>query len=491
VRHARRGASTRASTILSIVFGLSGAGFLLGTFVFDWSRGESLVRPSLLMTAYCFGWVILLPRARRSFIPVLLVVGTAVWLAYVQRVLILMIDPQRFEFQMTVPLSASTLTQSIHVVVLGTASILAGLWLVLRKVDVVSNARRALARVAVYRGALLIAALVAGVISLSLRFALTVVPAGASITTFLFRLVPLEAFLFLLAFLFASSETRLKLGEKRLFQVLIGIIFVEGFASGKRSAFLIFFLVFGVALIWRDCDPRLSLPGLLIGPAVLLVIFPLFLGILSPVRDASYEGESVADSLLSDSPTEELGIVEAALVISDRLAGFDSLVAVRSYEISQLDEYLTLRSLVRSFVTSVLPDGVLTTTTPALGKLFAVLFQGHDWQLLHHGAWSGFGISIAYGGDSTRAAALLLAWGALCGALLRVSSRTPTLAGLIPYTAATFLFTSVMSGNIDTILGVYVGHVVVIAGFIWLVRALSPISRRITIRPAVSKETLV
>jgi hypothetical protein len=479
VRHIRRRATIRASTALSAVFALAGGGFLLIALVLDWSPGESLLRPALLMAAYCFGWVILLGTARQSFVPVLLVAGTAVWLAYVQRALILMIDPTRFAFQTIVPLSEPTLTNSIHVLVLGTASILAGVWIVLRKVDVVSDTRRALRQMAPHRGALLMAALVSGVISLYLRFALSVVPTGASLATFLFRLASLEALLSLLAFMFASSEIKPKLGERRLFQVLIGIVFVAGFASGKRSAFLILILIFGIAVIWRNGNPRLSLPGLFIGAATVLVIFPLFLGLVSPVRDALYAGESVASSLRTDSSTGETGLVDATLVISDRLAGLDALVAVRGYEINRLDQYLNLRGFVRSFATSVLPDGLLTTTGPPLGKLFAVVFQGHDWRLLHHGAWSGFGVSIAYGGGITSAAALLLVWGALCGTLLRSFARAPTFAGLVPYTAQTFLFIFVVSGNIDTILGVYLGDVMVITGFILLIRVASPISRRI------------
>jgi hypothetical protein len=479
VRQVRRGATIRASTLLSSVFGLAGGGFLLVALVLDWAPGESLVRPALLMAAYCFGWVTLLATAPRTFMPLLLVAGTAVWLAYVQRVLILMIDPNRFGFKTIVSLSAPTFTQAILILAVATASMLAGSWIVLRKVDVVSHARRALRHVALHRRALLVAALVSGIISLYLRFALPVVPAGASLATFLFRLAPLEALLFLLAYMFASSETRPKLGERRLFQVLIGIVFVEGFASGKRSAFLIFFLVFGMALIWREGNPRLSLPALFIGAVTLFVVFPLFLEIISPVRDALYEGESVASSLRTSSSTGETGFVDATLVISDRLAGFDALVAVSGYDISQLDQYLTLSGFVRSFVTSVLPDGLLTTTGPPLGKLFGVVFQGHDWQLLHHGAWSGFGISIAYGDGITLAAAILLAWGALCGTLLRFFARRPTLAGFVPYTAQTFLFIFVVSGNIDTILGVYLGDIMVITGFILLVRLASPISRRL------------
>jgi hypothetical protein len=177
-----------------------------------------------------------------------------------------------------------------------------------------------------------------------------------------------------------------------------------------------------------------------------LLLLPFGMGLATSVKAVHHSRGS-----WENVEMEWMGYEDTLLMVSQRLAALDVTAAVMAQpDPSFIEPYLDGGGVLKSGVGGLVPGFVWEPDQPALGKLFSVGYQGHDWDMPHHGTWSGVGIAYAL----TGAGAPLVVFGyyLLVTATYRILRNTPMgIVGLSGYWLHVGVFSFVLSGNVDNL----------------------------------------
>jgi hypothetical protein len=403
-------------------------------------------------------WALTLERKVRTSIVV--IAALAMLLGYFQRVAVLVIDPSRYQFSWRYPLTSNDMHQALAFILASSIAFLLGWRLAL------GHIRRHLGtppssvpgQVFIYRRILF--AVAVGL--MLLRFLLQTITGiglpNAATDNFgwMTRLLPVDGLAYLLMILLVSRWGRLALSERIAGGVFFGIYFLLELQAGLRSSLIHAPLLWLVTIIWVRKDPRFSARSVALVAGAVLLAFSVFLGFVTPYRDALYQSEDAeARPGLLSGGTDWVSIPESLETISDRLALLDATVVVGSAP--PLIPYEFSPSVVaESFAGGFVPGFLWRTESPSLGASFGTLYEGLPPTARHNGAWSGFGLMRAFFGLSGILGFLFLGW--FSTVVLHRVSGWPLLVWAGPMLLDALVWFTFLSGNVDTIYATYLSQ---------------------------------
>lgn len=247
------------------------------------------------------------------------------------------------------------------------------------------------------------------------------------------------------------------------------------FIVGKRGAIVSPLVYFGIVLITEGAAARRrTLAVTACATLMVLLVFPSFLSAVTAVRYGVFAGSGPLGQ--GDRRTVEYGYSDGFALVAERVAGMDQLVAILHVPPALGTPAPSAAPIMRSALGRIVPRALWEATDLPLGKLFALRYQGHTLEDVHHGAWTGIGLAVAMFGR----AGLLVAvagWALVSMAILRLAQRfrTPGLRASLVYF---LIFVALAEGNVDDIFALSVTNVVFGAAVLRVVRSHSAIPVR-------------
>jgi hypothetical protein len=293
---------------------------------------------------------------------------------------------------------------------------------------------------------------------------------------FLLRLLPAEIALYVLVAIGLSSWTRLTLVTRTTIAIGIVAFVLGGMATGTRGSLFSPVVAVIVSLVVIRGDPRVRMTrAVLLGSAALVLLGPA-LSLVVQIRGATrQERMSVVEVMSNPLGTglgdrKSLGASDAVEMISNRQSAMDATFLVASYRPRELRRMTTFGNLAGSSLRTILPDGLIQIDAVSSGRAYATVFQRMREDAKHHGAFSGLGFALSYGGFAG-GLVLLMALGLVLRALVSRSLklRSPARLALAAWCVYELAFHYFELGNLDELVASAVTEAVMMFTLIWIV----------------------
>jgi len=400
----------------------------------------------------------------------MLMASLAILVVFVLRLLVLMFDSSAFQFPSLISLSSDAVERALWFMVAGTVAFWLGAKLVLKaqtsKVRGLEGTSSS--RLLLYRDHLIVMGLAVVSTVFVINVSLGVRWIGSN-KAFLMPLLPKDILAFALMYLAVGHWKILTPLEKAGVVAFFLILFVSGVAVGSRSALFSAVFPWLTAAILIKRDPKIPIKSLVAGSLALLVLAPL-LEFIMLVRDLVRAELLVFSNLplLELWGVSDFGLQDALRMLTDRMQGFDILVAVVNYKPEGIEPYLTLLTLGKATLAGLIPDLIWSTDAPATGGIFATFYQGFAWGAAHYGGWSGFGFFYAYFGPMMGILGLALLGALVTMILPKLVKGSVLLEAWAAFFLFSFVFGALVSGNFDGITSDFLVQGVTISGLLWL-----------------------
>jgi hypothetical protein len=200
------------------------------------------------------------------------------------------------------------------------------------------------------------------------------------------------------------------------------------------------------------------------------LLLPAYLEFISLVRDGYYISGNALEAPIQLFGTIGLDLGSTIAFLSNRLAGFDALVATIYFPRDILTPYIGIPQIVSAAAGQLVPDAIWASSTIGVGKVFAFFFQGIPLYVVHDGAFLGFGMAFAL--FAWWGLVFLAALGFFATAGFVWLSRRPVWgAAFSTYFLFQFVLIFFMEGNLDILISHFISNVAVIVLILWVLQA--------------------
>jgi hypothetical protein len=467
----------RISELFKIAIGIFWVSFL---FLFITETGNDLIDQWLLFLLFLLGiaLLMLINMASVRVRPLIFMLVVVIIACYLQRILMLAIDPGLFVSKAVTLVSLETLNSAVgflllSVIVTG-AGIILSQWFIREPKD---QANAEMKNDILYKIRYLIMA--AGFFSLAiymfgilvLHEGIAAVPAGAF--GWLMLLLSPVPFIYLSICILVSK----KLSKKDAFGfvlLVLGYVLALTLASSK-GAFISVIVMWLTVRFVREGDFVVSwkqLAGILV---LIVFLLTFFAGFATGLRylwiRKEFSLDNVMKTMYDPSMRDKMGIQQ----LSSRMSSFDALIAgVNSFGKINLQDLLPLTDVFKMMINNLIPGDVFDPNSLqlGLGQLAVVVLENPDsykyfragtWS--HAGNWGGiFNLAFCYSGW-LGGLGIIFVFALLAGIIYRCLARSPSSS---KYFYQTVLLTTTygiwQAGNPDMVIPIFTVYLV--QGFI-------------------------
>lgn len=471
--------ASRASMTLSRAIEMTwlavGAILLFDGIMVSRPDGMFSSRTSFAFAAFCLLYWVILRLSSGLVYRIMMIMGVAVLVGYPIRGLILTLDPDRFASTLWRPLfSDSDVLKAIIFVTMGTLAAWAGAWLAVRTRRNSSHqsfAARDGDFLLAHRRPLLTAAAVFSVINAALPTFNLLARNQSQSTEFsvLSQVLPLQVLTFVIVSLIINHWRQLVLPEKIAAVASALLTLTADLVGGRRGSLFGMLITYVIVSLWTQPNRKISVSRWAAATVLFIVVLPTLFGLTLSFRRSVDTGGTVQDVIVGGYAGDTTSVWSIAEFITDRLGNFDATLTAMNFNPPGLDEELSGRGMLRSFLLRLTPDTLYSPDQHTLGRLWGIYYQGIPETYRHAGAWSGFG--IAFGFFRWWGALAVFFWVFAVARLLARFASVPALSGAVAaYLSSALLVVIVRSGNIDDVAAQAVAQLTTLGLLLALVR---------------------